>query len=877
MTQERLDSTQGPARELIEGIELDHAIARGTLVPDPRRARPLYFDGLFLTAEILTRDQNYFLTRQADLGQLTGGGVVDGLGVAIDEPGRTLSIEAGHGMTPGGEIVALREPLEVDVTAIAAHERLQLTFGIEKRPRQVARNRSGLFVLALRPVEYFANKLATSYPTRLDGRRKLELSDIVEATLVSLIPYRSENAGEQTGSARARAALDIFSRGAPARMPADALPLAMVAFERGMVSWLDVHLVRRLAATAGVLGFGLVHRSVREAFLHQYDAHLRDVLQSRRMAGQSETFPASEHFLVLPPAGPMPVGGLKVIGGDLSQVYFPPETEVDLSVVPFDELPRLLEDSLSGPPIDLTLDAEAQEEVRVLALIPTPRERIGELRTRLQSLRRKRLRHPVPGHLARVRPVDALARLRRLRVEAGALVPADFVLAEWQRLLAGTEELFYVRRRSLREAADVVARIIQAPVEPLPGDEPIPEPERLSAPVLLRVEDAGESGALETVLSGAQPGATLAVDALLGTPPFARPVLVSGALFELGARTAVTGRVPLDQPDLRRSGVPESLRPRLTGRRAPGTLAIPTLAERLGRRRVPASGVEGLARRRALRVSDVREVADRYQEAGLGTGWDALCSSAAELRELELRRTLASSGRVPELDALARSVSDEEFQNLARNLLVAAQAGDVVAIRRLADESPVPSPGSGDELANRVGILVGRAEEQNLLGVLVRGAEARALEMLNKLLTREEAALPIITSALLGDLFVLLVAPTPISEALMRRALLAQLGGDEDLPILRAHHLRALGERWRHSGRFAGLRNLEKAVAAPLDVRARRLIGLSGAAPQIDRRVPQLNRTERRELHQKLDNQAEAAHLHPQKALTTVRRLAEGR
>src|SRR5215218_6561845 len=105
---------QGPMRELlVSGARRDLARGPGdpdprteqqerlrrlqesnTLVVDDRRRRPLYFDGRFLAARDLTREQAYFLTRQADLGRAGGAGVVHGLEVRLpdDADGRALRV-----------------------------------------------------------------------------------------------------------------------------------------------------------------------------------------------------------------------------------------------------------------------------------------------------------------------------------------------------------------------------------------------------------------------------------------------------------------------------------------------------------------------------------------------------------------------------------------------------------------------------------------------------------------------------------------------------------------------------------------------------------------------------------------------------------------
>jgi hypothetical protein len=52
-----------PARERVDSDLLEQMISAGTIIIDNRRRRPLYFDGRFLAARDLTREQNYFLSR----------------------------------------------------------------------------------------------------------------------------------------------------------------------------------------------------------------------------------------------------------------------------------------------------------------------------------------------------------------------------------------------------------------------------------------------------------------------------------------------------------------------------------------------------------------------------------------------------------------------------------------------------------------------------------------------------------------------------------------------------------------------------------------------------------------------------------------------
>ena len=87
-----LDRTRGSNRLVLptERTEDQRAIetmrAAGVLVIDDSRRRPRYFDGRFLTARDLTREQNYFLARQSDIGRAGGSGVVTGLGVDMTVP-----------------------------------------------------------------------------------------------------------------------------------------------------------------------------------------------------------------------------------------------------------------------------------------------------------------------------------------------------------------------------------------------------------------------------------------------------------------------------------------------------------------------------------------------------------------------------------------------------------------------------------------------------------------------------------------------------------------------------------------------------------------------------------------------------------------------
>src|ERR1043166_8553599 len=97
--------TQGSTRVSISASGLAPLLAGGSTVLDRRRSRTLWFDGRFLAARDLQREQNYFLQRQADLGTAAGFGVIHGLWITQAGDAETIVIHAGQGVTPAGELV----------------------------------------------------------------------------------------------------------------------------------------------------------------------------------------------------------------------------------------------------------------------------------------------------------------------------------------------------------------------------------------------------------------------------------------------------------------------------------------------------------------------------------------------------------------------------------------------------------------------------------------------------------------------------------------------------------------------------------------------------------------------------------------------------
>lgn len=449
-----IDSNRGVARALIGFDEYNELRSKGVLATDDRRRRPLWFDGRFLDAAALNSEQNYILGRQADIARVAGIGVVTGLQVSrTEDRARAVTISAGHGITPGGELVMLNEAINVDLADVPEIQKLDASFGLSKQAKSSPINRSGLFILALRPVEFTAHPVA-SYPTSINASRQVEDGNIVEATAITLIPYPDQSARLELNERRKHVANEVFLQSNQMGQPSGVLPLAMIALNLGVIQWLDVFMVRREvgALDHDVFGLGLSPRALREAYLHQYHNHLQELLDQNQSA--SAGFSASEHFTALPAAGPMPAGAVNA--SDFSQTFFPAEIDVELSIIADDELPALIEDSYTLPPLDLTLDADSQESTSILVVIPMPRHRMRQLFLSLENLTR-RLPAAAPGMVSKRKPITALQNLIRRPSLISAQPVTTPAEEAWRNVLNGVETLWYIRRRNVSYKEQVVA------------------------------------------------------------------------------------------------------------------------------------------------------------------------------------------------------------------------------------------------------------------------------------------------------------------------------------------------------------------------------------------------------------------------------------
>ena len=517
-----IDFTAGAARELIAPEDVDSLRASGALIEDVRRERPRYFDGRFLAARDLIRDQQYFLAREADLGQASGGGVTVGLRVALGQAADELVVSRGYGVTPAGELTLLPQDLTVRLADIPLAEQLSARFALSRRPQPPLRNRTGLFVLALRPVEFTANPVG-AYPTSITGQRTVEDGDVIEATAVVLVPWTDDNATDALDARRGRAARAIFVENRPSGVSANVLPLAMVALQNNVVVWLDVAMARRElgADFADRPGLGVGGRALRLAYLLQYYGHLEDELRHNGGRG----FPAVPRFSALPPAGPMPPGMIST--RDFTQNFFPAEIDAELAPIPEDELPAMVDEALGLPAVDLTVPPALLDSTAVLVLAPVPRAEWIAVNNQLnQTGSTPATRQLLPAAANRLAARKPLEILQRLRLPSPLPVPVDTsdpVQQEWARL-ATLPNLWFVRRRNLAYRDDLAGRFVRFAGRDVAAEDS----------VRARLEPTGLRPQFDALVERAPPNVAAEVTALLASPRFATSrVLTAAALGDL--------------------------------------------------------------------------------------------------------------------------------------------------------------------------------------------------------------------------------------------------------------------------------------------------------------------------------------------------------
>lgn len=669
---EDLDSfepTELDIRLAVDQLAVAKAVKEGVLDIDEQRARARYSDGQVLGADGFRRDQAVFGQRQLDLGHIVERGVVEGLGVTqafvldgeglpteVLDPTRFV-IAAGHGVTRSGQTIVVRESVEVDFTQLPIAQQLDAVFGLDRRPRAPFRTLSGVFAVTLRAIEYTANPVAP-YPSQITGTRRLEDGDVIEASVVTLVPLESESNLDGVDAGPAALARRVFVDGLDV-LPLDhGLAIAVVALERGEIAWLDVEIARREATADPGHGFGSGHRAELDAHMRHFERRMAAILARRIDDGLGARFAASDYFEVLPPAGELPTEAVSIHGDRIVQWFLPANVEADLVLVPADEIPQLIEESMLLGPYDLAQGAKVAEASLMMIAIAVEREAFAATAQAMGGVLSQRI-GPRLGSYARRRPVEALLqRFQRPASLAGG--PPAPALTPWDAALSGASSLFFFRQRRRARTSFALPRYGPIPIEQRPSGS-------LSDLIRERIDAAGELARFDSLLASSGAEALERLEALFSLALFgADPLFVNGVMAELSSRTRrrllEPGTVTAGGASISIAGVPAG---------APAPLRV-----------------------RPLSLEEVETIASRYESpAELGDGMAALVVLEPELASFDNRLVIAQSFRLPELDGRIRELPAEQHAELASELLALAIANDVNGIRDLIGYiRPVPSP-----------------------------------------------------------------------------------------------------------------------------------------------------------------------------------------
>ena len=697
-------TVRGSDPNVLSREDMQRLLGDSALVLDGLRRRPRYFDGRFLTGADLTRDQDYIRQRQADLARAGGTGVVNGLQVSLgsDPAGQTIVINAGHGVTPGGDVVMIARTRSIVALDLPSIERLDSTLGLRRDPRVPLGRKTGLFLLVLRPVEFTANPIA-AYPTSITGQRQIEDGDIIEATAVSLIPWADTGGAATLDEARRTVARSIFT-GAAHGIPQDALPLAMIAMERGAIRWIDSALVRREtgADTPLQVSMGARPRALAEAFVLQHREHLADVLHARATAGLPPAFAAAQYFAALPAAGQLPAPAILTDALGFRQLWFPPAVDVDISFIPSDEIAALVEESLALPPIDLLGEPEDLDATGVVVLAPVTRQRLQRFEAALSALTRPTA--PDPSQGIRRAPADMLASMLARRVKfveaqqrdadaSAAVEAANAETKAWQAAWADavaaipTAEgaqplLWYVRRRAIADRSTVLGVAVA-----VSGDD-----ERIVGTVEDRVAELGFGDRLKKLTDAATPFAAARLTAFLGSPRVAgSDMLLSAALTDLEAAVpapapASTTRPTVTQPQV--ATLIGTARTPLATRIGAGLTPI-DVAGRVGLERLSvsratlASLLRPTGKAPKLSEADVVDVASDYGSPRLGDGIERIEAKLGTPIDRDHQTWIGSSRLALALDEAGRDIEADDFAAFVGGVGKAIAAKDAKALGRL--------------------------------------------------------------------------------------------------------------------------------------------------------------------------------------------------
>ena len=693
----RLAGTQG--RQMFAREDLEDQLGSGPLILDGLRRRPHYFDGRFLTGADLTRDQDYVRQRQADMARSAGTGIISGLqvrGMALAR-GQTIRIQPGVGLTPSGDVVMLTQQRDVPLLDLPLSRQLDAAMGLREEPRVALGRRTGLFILALRAVEFTANPIA-AYPRSITGKRTVEDGDIIEATAITLIPYPESSGAANLIEARKAVARQIFA-GKPAGLPQDALPLAMLAVDHGTVRWVDMAMVRReTGADSGVqVAFGGRPRSLAEAHVLQHRAHLADLLTEMQGRSMAPVFAAAQYFSVLPPAGQLPAAAIRPDDFGFSQYYFPPTVDVDLAFVPLDEIGALVEESLALPVIDLKARTADLDATGILIMVPVTRQRFQRFDNALPSTSTtvatdaaSAAAKPAFDMLSnlvskRRKAIEAAERdaEAKARIEAEQLKVKAWHAAFQEAVSALPSEggrpplLWYTRRRSIAYQTRVAGVGV-----PVSGDDVV-----ISATVNANLARLKLEKRVAALNGKATPQATARFIALLGSRAVSKSDVLTVSVISDVEKTIKSRSLP----EIMTLQPAASFNPSVTGAFQPASSAVAAARSDLGRT-ASSTGIVNpalLPRIDEINLTEgqVLDVAQRYSGPRLGEGYARLDATLGEeWPDAKSAIWLGETGKALDVDTAFRAAPGEKLADFAELLKTAVAGQDSGAIDKVLEK-----------------------------------------------------------------------------------------------------------------------------------------------------------------------------------------------
>lgn len=337
-------------------------------------ARTFFFNGRLLSAEDLQREQGQREAGQRRLAQLIGSGIATGLGVTAGVGSTKLSITAGLGVTPSGEVIEVGS-LEVDLQT-ASRPRRAGGFSACEAAFNTNALIAGLHLLVLTPTWISDGRAPTLLGDVGACNRNVELP-AVRARLIKLNPPTNDTIKLRNHLAYALLGSDpLLAPGAaddligwwPKKVAPtlgrDDLPIAVVKVnDRAQVEFLDVDAARRrLAPPPGNAADALWLESrvvEMEAFARQFLGQINDIANAS--SGSTLAAPSnlniintpskkSDAFAWLPPV----VLLNKVQRQDYQSVFANTEVALpaDYRSVNREEFACALRDGLYGEPIE---------------------------------------------------------------------------------------------------------------------------------------------------------------------------------------------------------------------------------------------------------------------------------------------------------------------------------------------------------------------------------------------------------------------------------------------------------------------------------------------------------------------------------------------